>query len=222
MRQSYIEIHCSLRDAYQLTRQWTGDGTTSLIAPSTRAVEASPWLEQTGLPIGTVGNRHSRFTARPRGSVIAWCLNFEEILEVDRHREVEGIVLVRASSEHAPWITAHAAEHIGGMPIAAIDTASAAIRATVDGLTMIAVVNQGLSDSRERSAAVQALIYLRQHGHRLDPDQLATEAIRCGWPGTGPIELAQIAHDLNAGKTLRFAKRLAPEALTRWAAGEQV
>ena len=51
--------------------------------------------------------------------------------------------------------------------------------------------------------AVQALTYMRDHGHTLVPDQLAVEAIRHGWPGTSPLELADLAKQLNAGKRLR-------------------
>jgi hypothetical protein len=220
MRRSYIEAHCTLRDAFVLARRWGGDGPTTLIAPSTRDVEASPWLEHAGVPLGTAGNRHTRFAARPRGTAIAWCLRLEEILEMERRNTLDALVLVRATTQHAPWITAHSAEHVGGEVVPPVEEASAAIKAAVDGLSGIAVLNQGLVDSRERSGAVQALTYLRRRRHRLEPDQLATEAIRRGWPGTSPIELAKIATDLNAGKNLRFQKRVAPEALARWAAGE--
>ncbi len=85
---------------------------------------------------------------------------------------------------------------------------------------MVAVLNQGLIDSRERSAAVHALTYLRDHGHRLDPDQLATEALRREWPRQSPLELARIARDLNAGKKLRFQQRLRPEVLAEWVKDE--
>jgi hypothetical protein len=219
MRRSYIEMHCSLRSAFELARRWAGSTPTTLMAPSTSAVTSSPWLEGSGVPIGSVGNRHSRFNARPRGIIIGWCLHLDEVLELERHNDLTGMVLVRAFDQHAPWITAHRAEHIGGDFVAAVDEAEPAIKATVEGLSMIAVRNQGLIDSRERSTVVQALTYLRSRGHELVPEQLATEAIRLQWPGQAPLELAEVARKLNAGKQLRFERRLDPEALERWERG---
>jgi hypothetical protein len=220
MRRSYIESHCKLSTAFTLARRWADGAQTSLLAPSTSAVEATPWLEGSGIPIGTVSNRHSRFRASARGIVIAWCLHLDELLDLEDNVGIDGTVLVRAGKQHAPWITAHQAEHIGGEAVPAVEEASPAIKATVEGLSMIAVLNQGLSDSRERSAAVQALTYLRNQGHKLDPDQLTTEALRRAWPRQSPLELARIARDLNAGKNLRFQQRLTSEALTRWAQGD--
>jgi hypothetical protein len=75
MHRRYIEAHYPLADSFHLARRWAGSMSMTLIAPSTSAVEASPWLERAGIPIGTVGSRHSRFNARPRGIVIAWCLD---------------------------------------------------------------------------------------------------------------------------------------------------
>jgi len=69
---------------------------------------------------------------------------------------------------------------------------------------------------------VQALTYLREHGHRLDPDQLTSEALRRKWPRQSPLELARIARDLNAGKRLKFQQRLRPEVLVEWAKGERI
>ena len=82
---------------------------------------------------------------------------------------------------------------------------------------MLPVLNQGLIDSRERSAAVQALTYFNQRG--LDPgaDQLITEALRNGWPGDSPIELARLAREIKAGKRLRHQQRLRPEVVEQWA-----
>lgn len=220
MRRSYVEAHCSLGNAFTIARRWAGGASTSLLAPSTAAVEASSWLEGSGVPIGTVGNRHSRFNARAHGVVIAWCLHLDELLDLENRNDLDGTVLVRAGDQHAPWITAHRAEHLGGEAVPAVEEASRAIKATVEGLSMIAVLNQGLVDSRERSAAVQAFTYLRDHGHKLDPDQLATEALRRGWLRQSPLELAHIARDLNAGKRPRFQQRLNPEALARWAQGD--
>jgi hypothetical protein len=93
MRRSYIEAHCPLRGAFALARRWAGGEHTTLLAPSTSAVEAAPWLERTGIPIGTVGNRHSRFTAQPYGVVIGWCLNLEELLDTERRYDLGGIIL---------------------------------------------------------------------------------------------------------------------------------
>ncbi|MCW2848966.1 MAG: hypothetical protein JWR90_2940 [Marmoricola sp.] len=172
-----------------------------------------------GLPIGTTGNRHSRFGARPRtGTVIAWCLHLDEILELEEKASLDGLVLVRGYKTHAPWITAHDAEFLGGEQVARVPEASAAIKAMVDGISMSAVLNQGLVESRERSTAVQALTFMRHHGHRLVPEQLTVEAIRQEWPGTSPLEFADLAKQLNAGKRLRHQKRLNAAAMTEWLA----
>ena len=217
MRRSYIEAHCPLREAFAVARKWAGDQQVTLLAPSTSAVEASPWLERTGLPIGTVGHRHSRFTARPRGIVISWCLNLDEVLDLERRDDLDGIVLVRAHDQHAPWITAHRAEHMGGQAVAPVEEATPAVKAMIKGLSMLPVLNQGLIDSRERSAAVQALCYFHQRGHHLDPRQLITEALRNGWPADSPLELAALARDISAGKRLRYQQRLRPEVVAQWA-----
>jgi hypothetical protein len=216
MRRGYIEAHCPLRDAFVIARRWAGDERTTILAPSTSAAEAEPVLERAGIPIGTVGHRHSRFTARPRGIVIGWCLNLDEVLGIERHDDPAGIVLVRAHDQHAPWITAGRAEHVGGEVVAPVEEASAAIKAMVNGISMLAVLNQGLIDSRERSAAVQALTYFHQHGHRLDPRQLTTEALRNGWPDDSPIRFADLARDINAGKRLRYEQRLRREVVEQW------
>lgn len=217
MRRGYIEVHCPLADSFELARFWAGSAPPTLIAPSTRAVEASPWLERAGIPIGTVGHRHSRFDARPRGLVIAWCLDLGEVLDIEDHRDVVGVVLVRVYEAHAPWITAHGAEHVGGEVVPAVDEAPAAVKAMVEGLSMMAVINQGLSDSRERSAAIQALTYFRDRGHQLDTAQLIAEALRNEWPRQSPLELARLAKEISAGKRPRFAQRLQPEVVTQWA-----
>lgn len=170
------------------------------MAPSTSAVEASPWLESTDVPIGTVGNRRSRFNERPRGIVIAWCLHLDELLDVEGQNGIDGIALVRSDSRHAPWITACRVDRLGGEAVPAVEEASPAIKAAIEGLSVVAVLNQGQIDSRERSAAVQTLAYLSDHGHRLNPDQLATEALRREWPRQSPLELGRIEQDLNAAK----------------------
>jgi hypothetical protein len=217
MRRGYIEVHCPLADSFKLARRWAGSTSTTLIAPSTSAVEASPWLEPAGIAIGTVGNRHSRFSARPGGIVIAWCLHLGEVLEIEYKPDVEGIVLVRSFEQHAPWITARDAEHVGGEAVAAVPEASPAIKAMVKGISLLPVLNQGLIDSRERSMAVQALTYFHDRGHRLDSAQLVTEALRNEWPSQSPLELARLAKEITAGKRLRFAQRLLPEVVAEWA-----
>ena len=96
IRRAYDEVHSSLAESFKLARRWAGSGPVTLIAPSTSAVTASPWLEHAGVPIGTSGNRHSRFSARPRGTVIAWCLHLDEILDIEHVRDLDTMVLVRA------------------------------------------------------------------------------------------------------------------------------
>jgi len=65
--------------------------------------------------------------------------------------------------------------------------------------------------------AVQALTYMRSHGHALVPNQLAVEAIRHGWPGTSALESADLARQINAGKRLRYSERLNTRVLAAWA-----
>jgi hypothetical protein len=150
--------------------------------------------------------------------VIAWCLNLDEILDLERHSELNGLVAVRGHKNHAPWITAHDAELLGGEPVPHVPEATAAIKAMVHGISLLPVLNQGLIDSRERSMAVQALTYMRLRGHKLIPDQLVVEAIRRAWPGTSPLALADLAGQLNAGKRLRFEERINRATLAEWAA----
>jgi len=216
MRRAYIEAHVPLNEALAAARKWADGEALTLIAPSTRAVEAQPWLESAGVAIGTTSNRHSRFSARPHGAVIGWCLNLEEVLEIESRSSVTGIVAVQVHASHAPWITAHDVERLAGSDIARVAEASKAIKAMVEGISLLPVLNQGLTDSRERSMAVQALIFMRARGHELDPKQLIVEAIRRGWPGASPLELADVARDLNRGKRLRFQNRLDIRALESW------
>ena len=218
MRRSYIDPHVDLPESFRLARRWIGDaGMVTVVGPSTSAIEASPFLTSSGLPIGITGNRHSRFTARPRtGSVIAWRLHLDEIMDLEGHADLDGLVLVRGHESHAPWITAHDVELIGGEPVAPIPEASAAIKSMVTSISMLPILNQGLTDSRERSTAVQALTFMRDRGHRLVPEQLAVEALRNDWPGTSSLELADLAKQLNTGKRLRYQKRLDPAAMARW------
>ena len=219
MRRAYISPHVDLRESFRLAKAWAGsESSTTIVGPSTSAIEASPWLEQTGLPIGTTGNRRSRHTAQARsGTIIAWCLHLDEILDLERRSELDGLVAVRAHQNHAPWITAHDTELLGGESVPRVPEASSSIKAMVEGISQLAVINQGLVDSRERSMAVQALTYMRNHGHTLIPDRLAVEAIRRGWPGTSPLELADLAMQLNAGKHLHYKERLNASVLAEWA-----
>jgi len=217
MRRTYVEAHVPLREAFAAARRWVDGEVATLIAPSTSAVEAQPWLESSGLAIGTTSNRHSRFSARPHGAVIGWCLDLDEVLEIESRRSVSSIVAVRAGVSHAPWITAHDVGRLGGNEIAPVPEASEAIKAMVEGISLLPVLNQGLTDGRERSMAVQALSFMRAHGHELNPKQLIVEAIRQGWPGASPLEFANLARDLNRGKRLRFQNRLDIRALERWA-----
>ena len=216
MRRAYIESHMSLADAYGEAKRWAGT-VDSVIAPSTSAIEASPWLERAGVRLGVVGNRHTRFTGRPHGLMVAWCLDLDEILELEHRNRLAGVVSVRASSGLRPWGTAHNAVPLGGERLETVPAASPAIQAMVEGITSLAVTNQGLIDRRERSAAVQALTYLRARGHELNPRQLIVEAIRNDWPGEAPVELARLARDISAGKQLRYQDRIRPERLAQWA-----
>lgn len=216
MLRGYVEAHVSLRESFRLAVGWLG-GSPTLIAPSTSAVEASDWLESVGIPIGTTSHRHSRFGATPQGAVIAWCLHLDEILDVESRRQVDHLVVVRADSSHAPWISARLAEHLGGKVIEPVVEASTAIKAMVKGISLLPVLNQGLSDSRERAMAVQALTFMHTRGHKLVPEQLVVEAIRHDWPRQSPLELADLARSINQGKRLRFSKRLRAELLDEWA-----
>ena len=218
MRRAYLTPHVGLRESFRLAQAWAGtECRITIIGPGTSAIEASPWLEKAGLPIGTTGNRHSRYTARAQaGALIAWCLHLDEILDLERNSALDGVVAVRGLKSHAPWITAPRAELLGGEPVLPVPEASAAIKAIVDGISLLPVLNQGLIDSRERSSAVQALTYMRDHGHPLVPEQLAVEAIRRGWPGTSPLDLANLAKELNAGKRLRYQQRLSESVLREW------
>jgi hypothetical protein len=220
MRRAYIATHVDLPESYRLARNWAGgDSTITIIGPSTSVIKASPWLEKTGLPIGTTSNRHSQYIAQARaGTVIAWCLHLDEILDLESDSELNGLVVVHGHNNHAPWITAHDVEFLGGEPVPRVPEATAAVKAMVHGISLLPVLNQGLIDSRERSMAVQALTYMRHHGHELVPNQLVVEGIRNSWPGTSPLAMADIAKQLNAGKRLHSEKRINPDALANWAA----
>src|SRR3954451_3400593 len=67
MRRAYISPHVELQASYRLAEAWAGgDSKIAIIGPSTSALEASPWLAKTGLPMGTTSNRNSRYTAQAR------------------------------------------------------------------------------------------------------------------------------------------------------------
>lgn len=137
---------------------------------------------------------------------------------IERGRDVNAIVLVRAfEQQHAPWITAHLADHLGGEVIPHVPEAFAAIKAMVEGTSLLPIINQGLVDSREHLMAAHALTYFHQRGHRLYEPQLTTEALCDGWTRRAPLELARLAKEIEAGNRLRFRKRLVPEALAVWA-----
>jgi hypothetical protein len=159
---------------------------------------------------------HSRFTASPRGTVIAWRLSIEDLLKVESPKVV-GVIAVEALDDLAPWVTAHQVELLGGQPIASVPEASAAIKSLVQGIGgHLAVKNRGLL-GRERDRAVEALTYFRDHGHQLDPPQLIVEAIRDGWPRTSPLELASLAERLNAGTRLHYKRgQIREETLAEW------
>lgn len=218
MRRAYVEAHADLPESFDLARAWAGrDSMVTIVGPSTSDVDASPYLAKAGLPIGTTSNRHSKYTARPRsGTVIAWCLHLDEILDLERYADLDGLVAVRAHNSHAPWTTAHDAECLGGKQVASVPEPTDAIKAMVTGLSVMPVLNQGLIDSRERSMAVQALTYMRRRGHKLIPEQLIAEAIRQKWPGSSSLEFGDLAKQLNAGKRFRFQDRVNLEAMAEW------
>ncbi|WP_019872978.1 hypothetical protein [Sporichthya polymorpha] len=215
MRRAFIAANVRLDESFSIAADWAAHALT-VIAPSTSAVEAERWLENAGVPIGVSSRKHSRFTARPQGTVIAWCLSLKDLLELECKRGVEEVVLVRGHDEHAPWITAHGVECLAGSPVAAVPEASAAIKTMVEGVTTLAVQNQGLVDQRERAGVAEALTYFRQRGHTFDPAQLVVEAIRQGWPGSDALEIAELATSVNAGKQLRFEQRFRPEVIAEW------
>ncbi len=157
--------------------RWAGDDATIRVG-DTRTVEENDWLEGLGVPI-TCASRRSRFYGLARGSVVCVFLNLSEVLEVERSKDVEDIVVVPAhgrltrfqsGSGHAPWITAFDAQCLGGNEIQRIPEASAPLKATVEGLSLLPLLNQGLIDRRERWAVVQALTFLRGRGVSLEPD----------------------------------------------------
>jgi hypothetical protein len=223
-RRAYVEGHLRFSDGVEKALRWAGDA-ASIHVGDTQTVTHNPWLGDLGVTI-TCASRRSRFYGLPRGVVVCAWLNLSEVLEVERDGGVDGIAVVPAhgrltrvpsGSGHAPWITAFDAQCLGGNEIERIPEASAPLKATVEGLSDMAVLNQGLIDRRERSAAVQALAYLRAHGVPLDPDGLMVEALRNSWGSTGPEDLRQIAIDLNKSKKLQFTTRTRPERLEEWA-----
>jgi hypothetical protein len=103
MRRAYISPHVNLQTSYRLAKAWAGGGSKiTIVGSNTSALEASPWLAQTGLPMGTTSNRHSRYTAQARtGILIAWCLDLVEILNIERRSELSGLVVVRGHKNHS-------------------------------------------------------------------------------------------------------------------------
>lgn len=120
MRRAYVESHVPLREAVQTARQWAGANATIRV-PDTSSVEENEWMAGLEIPISSSSSR-SRFRGLPRGTVIGFCLDVSEVLEVERSRGVEGIVVVQAHGpvryaegvpSHAPWITAFDVETAG-------------------------------------------------------------------------------------------------------------
>lgn len=224
MQRAYIESHVPFDQAIQAALQWAGDSAT-IHAPDTASVDVND-LEEIGVPI-TVASTRSRLHGSPRGTVIGAFLNLKEVLAIERSRGVDGLVVIQAHgpvryvpnvASHAPWVTAYEVERIAGEEIAHTPEAAPPIKAAIQGLTGIAVANQGLIDRRERSEAIHALTYLRDRGIALVPDAIMVEALRNNWGGTGPEEVHEIAVALRSGKTLRYdAHRLRPERLEAWA-----
>jgi hypothetical protein len=224
MRRAYIEAHVDLERSLALAVRWAGDG-ASLHVPSTRSVEGMPGLTQQGLRI-TSSSAKSKYYGPPRGMVIAWCLGVEDVIDVEQSHAVDGVVVVRAhgaitfaegAANHAPWVTAYDVDRLAGEVIRPVPEAPAPVKAAIEGTTGLAVPNQGLIDNRDRTPVVHALTYLRDHGVRLDPDEVMVEALRNGWGGSGPVEVREIVRDLNRGRRLRYDKgRIRPERLREW------
>jgi hypothetical protein len=141
MRRAYIDPHVDLPESFRLARIWAGTvGPVSVVGPSTSAIDASPWLAKTGLPIDVTSNRGSRYSARPGvGTVIGWCLGLDDILRLERRAELDGLVVVRGYKEHAPWITAHEVGLLGGEPVEPVPEATGPIKAMVDGLSVLPI-----------------------------------------------------------------------------------
>jgi hypothetical protein len=225
-RRAYIDSRVPFEEALQAALVCAGE-TATLHVPDTRCVEEND-LEDLGIPI-SCASRRSRFYERPEGTVIGAFLNLEEVLEVERRADVEGIVVMQAHGpvryvtsvpSHAPWITAFGVEPLTDQQVPPTPEASAPLKAAVKGLWGLAIRNQGLIDRRERSEVVQALTYLRDRGVVLEPDGPMVEALRNEWGGRGPEQLHAIAVDLAKGKNLRFDKRIRPERLEEWASAQ--
>lgn len=224
MRRAYVEAEIPPHQATMTALEWAGSNAT-IHVPDTGSVDVNTWIERLGVPISCSSSK-SRFYGVPRGTVIGFMLSPPEVFKVEQARGIDGLVVVGAyrrrtatastAMSHSPWITAFGVEWLGGEPIAPIPAASAPLRAAVAGLSRPAVGNQGLSDKRERHAAVQALTHLRVHGVALDPDALMVEALRRGWGGDGPAGLRAVAVDLNHGKALQFTDRVTPQGLNDW------
>jgi hypothetical protein len=220
MRRAYISSDEPFERALGRALRWAGE-TATIHAPDTASIEECD-LDNFGVPV-TCASRKSRFHGRPHGTVVGAFLNLDEVLEVERNGSVRSpLTATETGPHHSAWITAFAAEHLGGEPLAAVPQAPAPLRAAIRDLTGIAVRNQGLLDKRERSEAVYAMTYLRGVGVPLNPDSLMVEALHNEWGGSGPGDLRQIAIDLNKGKRPQYDKRrLSAERLQRWAAAKE-
>ncbi|GAA3510432.1 hypothetical protein [Georgenia daeguensis] len=224
MRRAYIEAHVDLERSLALAVKWAGRR-ASLHVPSTRSVHAFPLLAQLGLSI-TSPSAKSKYYGPPRGMVIAWCLGVEHMINIEQSHAIDGVVVVRAhgaiefaegAANHAPWVTAYDVERLAGEVIRHVPEAPAPVKAAMKGTTGLAVPNQGLIDNRDRAPVVHALTHLRDHGVRLDPDEVMVEALRNGWGGDGPVEVREIVRDLNRGRRLRYdTDRILPERLQEW------
>lgn len=210
----------------EIALDWAGD-TAAIHALDTASVDdQDTQLQAYGVPVTCV-SRKSRLHGRPKGTVVAVFLNGTEVLDLDHARDVDGIVVVQAHGPeryapyaltHAPWITAFAAEHLGGQQIAPVAEAPAPIKAAMKGLTRLAVTNQGLADRREKSELIHALTFLRARGIEIDPNAILVESLRNNWGKDGPKQAHAIAVELKQGRALKYDKhRLKPEILEEWA-----
>jgi hypothetical protein len=93
MRRAYIEAHVPLPQAVQTALDWAARNAT-IHVPNTSSVRENKWIEGLGIPI-TSSSSKSRLHGSPRGTVIGFCLNLSEVIEIERSAGVEGIVAVR-------------------------------------------------------------------------------------------------------------------------------
>jgi len=224
MRRAYVETHVDLPEAVALALKWAG-ATATISVPNTACVDANPWLRELGLPI-TSPSAKSKHHAPASGTVIAFDLGMPGVLEVDRLPSVDGMVAIRAHGpdryapgvlDYRPWITAYDVEHLGGEVIAPLDAPSPQVRAAIEGMTSIAIRNQGLIDRRDRSTVIEGLMFLQRNNIQLDPDVVMVEALRNHWGGDGAEKVRQTVIDLNQGKKLSYTGgRLRPAFMDEW------